>query len=293
MARPSSLQKAKQAILNRFSETLQKIYSETEIADLLRENRQAWKLAQDTKLEDFLSFLERNGLKRYELRSERYNRRIARYCWSETSLYRVALSINRRAYLCHATALSLHDLIDIKKQPIYLNIEQSAKTSTGSSLTQIGIDRAFSGKQRCSNLVYTCNSSSIVIVAGKHTNRLGVTEVISQTSETIQVTDLERTLIDIVVRPAYAGGPSQVLKAYSAARDRVSIEHLIAVLKQLAYIYPYHQSIGFLMERAGYAKAHLAQLRAIGLNHDFYLAHRLQQPVYSKDWRLFYPSDIG
>jgi len=56
------------------------------------------------------------------------------------------------------------------------------------------------------------------MIAGKNTNRLGVEEIAGPASETIPVTNLERTLIDIVVRPAYAGGTSQLLKAYRTAK---------------------------------------------------------------------------
>ena len=76
-----------------------------------------------------------------------------------------------------------------------------------------------------------------------------------------------------------------MLKAYRAARDRISVDRLVAILKQLAYVYPYHQPIGFLMQRAGYPEPGIDQLRALGLNHDFYLAHGLQQPEYSKELR--------
>jgi hypothetical protein len=130
------------------------------------------------------------------------------------------------------------------------------------------------------------------MIAGTNTNRLGVEEIIGPASETIWVTNLERTLIDIVVRPAYAGGPSQVLKAYRAAKDRISVDRLIDTLKGLDYVYPYHQPIGFLMQEAGYPKHGVNQLRALGLGHDFYLAHGMQQPEYSQDWRLFYPKDL-
>jgi predicted transcriptional regulator of viral defense system len=111
-------------------------------------------------------------------------------------------------------------------------------------------------------------------------------------SERLQITDLERTLIDIVVRPAYAGGPSQVLEAYRAAKNRMSIDRLLAILAKLDYVYPYHQSIGFLMQRAGYSEKSCGKLRALGLNHDFYLAHAMQQTEYSKDWRLSYPRNL-
>jgi hypothetical protein len=260
MARPSRLNSAKQDILTRFSEASQKVYSETEI--------------------------------KHQFRSEHYNLKITRYSWGKASLYELALSIKQRAYLSHATAVTLHGLAKLSPKTIYLNVEQSAKPSGNGSLAQSGIDRAFAGKQRQSKLIYTYNTSSITMIAGKNTKRLGVEKIVGPASETIWVTNLERTLIDIVVRPAYAGGASQVLKAYRAAKDRISIDRLIITLKGLDYIYPYHQPIGFLMQKAGYPTQGIDQLRALGLNHDFYLAHGLQQPKYSKDWRLFYPQDL-
>jgi predicted transcriptional regulator of viral defense system len=183
----------------------------------------------------------------------------------------------------------LHGLAKLSPKTIYLNTEQSAKPSSEGSLTQDAIKRAFSGKQRQSQLIYNCNGASVIMVSGKNTNRLGVEEITGPASELLQVTNLERTLVDIVVRPAYAGGISQVLKAYRAAKDRVSVDQLLAILKKLDYVYPYHQPIGFLMQKTGYPEEGYAKLGALGLNHDFYLTHGMQQPEYSTTWRLFYP----
>jgi hypothetical protein len=72
----------------------------------------------------------------------------------------------------------------------------------------------------------------------------------------------------------------------------MSIDQLIATLSKLDYVYPYHQAIGFLMQKAGYPERSYSKLRDLGLNHDFYLAHALQQPEYSEEWRLFYPTDL-
>ena len=38
----------------------------------------------------------------------------------------------------------------------------------------------------------------------------------------VRVTDLERTLIDIAVRPEYAGGVYEVLNVYRLAKGKVS-----------------------------------------------------------------------
>jgi len=204
----------------------------------------------------------------------------------------LALSIRSRAYLSHGTAVNLHGLAKLDKKTIYLNSEQSPKPPSEGGLTQEGIDRAFSGRQRASNLIYTSGGVSIVMINGKNTDRLGVEEFDDPASGIVPVTNLERTLIDIVVRPAYAGGESQLLKAYRAAKDRVSVDRLLATLKQLGYLYPYHQPIGFLMERAGYDERSLAKLRALGLHYNFYLAHDMEQSAHSKEWRLYYPKGL-
>jgi predicted transcriptional regulator of viral defense system len=71
------------------------------------------------------------------------------------------------------------------------------------------------------------------MVAGRNTNNFGVEERAGPNSESLQVTNLERTLIDIVVRPAYAGGPSHILNSYRVAKDRIPVDGLLAILNKL------------------------------------------------------------
>ena len=106
------------------------------------------------------------------------------------------------------------------------------------------------------------------------------------------MTSIERTLIDVAVRPAYAGGIENVLEAYRRAQGLVSVDKVIATLQRLDHVYPYHQAIGFYMERAGYPHGYLAQLKALGLDLDFYLAHGIHRTNYNKDWRLHHPSGL-
>jgi predicted transcriptional regulator of viral defense system len=117
-----------------------------------------------------------------------------------------------------------------------------------------------------------------------------VSTLITDAGEALEVTKLERTLIDIAVRPVYAGGVFQVLEAYKSAEEKVSTNTLVATLKKLDYVYPYHQTIGFYMERAGYPESKWSRLLKLGTLFDFYLSHALPKDrEYDPKWRLFYP----
>src|SRR5690606_7606937 len=113
------------------------------------------------------------------------------------------------------------------------------------------IDRAFKGKCRVTSNVIEFRGLTVHKINGQNTERLGVIKVTMHDGADIFVTDIERTLIDIVVRPIYSGGIGEVARAYREAAARVSGNRLATYLKSLNYTYPYHQAIGYYMEKAG------------------------------------------
>ena len=145
----------------------------------------------------------------------------------------MALSVRPRSYLSHGTAISLHSLTDQVPKTIYVNQEQSPKPLPSGELTQSAIDRAFSNQQRRSGYVLEYEQWRIVLLSGKNTGNLGVVKIVGPLHEQLDVTSVERTLIDIAVRPIYAGGVFQVLEAYRSARDRVSVNTLVAISRLL------------------------------------------------------------
>jgi hypothetical protein len=61
------------------------------------------------------------------------------------------------------------------------------------------------------------------------------------------------------------------------------------MLARLAYRYPYHQAIGLHLEKAGNHKpAQVNLLRHLDRHLDFYLTHEMDEPRYSKEWRVYY-----
>jgi DNA-binding transcriptional regulator/RsmH inhibitor MraZ len=67
------------------------------------------------------------------------------------------------------------------------------------------------------------------------------------------------------------------------------VNRLSAMLKKLAYIYPYHQVVGFYLERAEYNPSQIDLLRKEPMNFDFYLTHKMSETDFDKNWRLFIP----
>jgi hypothetical protein len=293
MAQPSRLTIAKHDIFSYFEANPQKVFTEADLAQILREQRGFWRLAMKTNALQFIEFLmNQKRIHRVMFRSKAYSQKMVRYSWGDASIYQLALSLRKSSYLSHGTAVFLHGLTDLIPKTLFLNAEQTPKPAPTGELTQHSLDLAFSRKQRQSNLSYAHNEWAVTVINGKNTGRLGVEELLGPSSEKLAVTNLERTLIDIVVRPAYAGGIFQVLEAYRSAKENLSTNRLMSTLKKLDYVYPYHQAIGFLMERAGYERDRYELLRKPGFHFDFHLTHGIQNESYDRNWRLFHPKGL-
>jgi hypothetical protein len=160
----------------------------------------------DLSVQQVTKFLLKDGiLRRAEFEAKEYPP-IVRYLRGKPSAHELALSLRRNSFLCHKTALTLHGL-EPAVTTMYVNKEQGPKAAT-TGITQEGINRAFENKQRHTNYVFQYGGSEFVLISGKNADRAGVFRIAGPDGALLDVTDLERTLVDIAVRPAYAGGPN-------------------------------------------------------------------------------------
>lgn len=259
---------------------------------LFTSHREEWGVPKNVGFQYFLDYLLRNTqLKRVELSFP--HRPEVRYAWAQVSMFEMPLTLHPESYLSHYTAMYLHDLTLQVPKVIYVNREQTPKPRASNELEQDRIDAAFQRPARMSRNRARHGKHTICMINGMQTGRLGVIDIPGPDGETLRVTNVERTLIDIAVRPAYSGGVFEVLAAYRAARDKVSINRLVAFLKRLDFVYPYHQAIGFYLDKAGvYREGQLNLLRNLGIKYNFYLAHKIGEKAYSKEWQLFYPKGL-
>lgn len=288
---PTRIQIAKPDIVKHFDDQERHVYMRKEIASILATERQRWRLSQATGVEEFVEFLtKKSHLRKIVLKATEYDKEQVRYAWKSATPYEVAISLRSGAYLTHGTAVFLHALTGQIPKMVFVNIEQSPKPEPAGNLSNESLKRAFSSPQRFTRLIYQYESYQIAVLSGKNTQRLEVGAILGPAGESLEATKLERTLIDITVRPAYAGGVHKVLEAYRAARERVSVNTLLATLKKLNYVYPYHQAIGFYMEKADYDAARLTLIEKVPREYDFFLANGLKDPKFDAKWRLFYPN---
>lgn len=280
---------AKLDIVKFFDNYHTKVFKRSQVDEILAQQREFWRLSPSTTGNEIIAFLI-DETKLEEVKFEFPSRTEIRYTWGDISTYELALSLKSDSYFTHFTAMFLHELTEQIPRTIYLNHEQVPKHYRERELEQSSIDMAFQRPVRVSNNIATYKDQKICVLNGMYTGKLGVIQIVGPRGEQIQVTDVERTLIDATVRPVYSGGVFEVLNAYRLAKEKVSVNKLAAMLKKLNYTYPYHQAVGFYLERAGvYKNSLIALLRKFERKYDFYLTHQIKEKNYSKAWRLYYP----
>jgi predicted transcriptional regulator of viral defense system len=122
---------------------------------------------------------------------------------------------------------------------------------------------------------------TVHLCSGRNTWNLGKTNIEWNVQNearviTLPSTTLERTLIDIAVRPSNVGGVANVLKMYRATDGSANIAIMAELLEAIGFIYPYRQAIGFLLDRTGlYPDKMLKCLENPPFEFDFYLGHAM------------------
>ena len=265
------------------------IFAKRVFEKIFVQSRTGWGLDRKTGFADFADFLfAHSKLSKYVLNFPGHP--VTVFAWGKDfSAFEIALALGRGAYLSHFTAAYIHRLTEQVPKTIYVTVPQPAKRNSSLKLTQEDIHAAFSRPTRPTRQFALMGKFRVARLTGMDTKGAGVVAAASPDGGQTRITSMERTLVDIVVRPNYCGGIQQVLNVFSFAKGRVSTRRIADLLKKLQYLYPYHQAVGFYMERAGYPDKEVGTMRRMGVDRDFYLAHDMRDKDYCPKWRLFFP----
>jgi len=276
------------------AENVESLFSQRQLESIFREQRSSWNLSKAMLAREFIEKLVEHELLTSTSFALPTGSRTF-YYRGAINPYQIALSLVPHSYLSHQSALYIHGLLATASQRVFVNQEQSAKTTSATkALTQAAVNTAFAKPQRQPQNSTIYKRHELIFLNGQATGQLGVVELTHPALGEVKVTSLERTLLDITVRPTYAGGVANVLRAYQAAAPLVSVKELEELLKKLNYRYPYHQAVGFYLERAGnYKPNDLKRFEQLEKVLDFYLAHDMDEMDYISKWRIFYPSVLN
>ena len=294
MKKQGSTEEAMKAIQLNLDNRRRAIFTKNDLKEIVIQNLPDVGLNQRTLIQgQILKYLwEKEKLK--EVKFEFPSRKETRYLFGDITNLELAQSLKPNAYLAHRAAMFIHGLCDEYPAMIYINVEQSQNHKRNTNtLTQSTIDQAFKNKARVSNEIAEANNMKVCITHGQKTDQLGVEARKGPSGELLRVTDIERTLIDITVRPVYAGGPREVIRAYGKAAEIVSIDKLNKMLIEMNFVYPYYQSVGFYLQASkAFSNKDIKTFENIDKKFDFYLDYRMKKPAYSQRWKIYYPESL-
>lgn len=270
----------------------------SELAAVFAQNKAFWRLAKNTTFRDFSSFLaDKSHLRRIAIHAPQQV--ISGYTWRDVPFWETLLGLVKDSYYSHYTAVRIHGLTEQVPKTVYLSQEkhrgESSRRDEFEPYPQEAIDAAFQRSPRVSSNQVELREDGVRLMILETTYHEGIgvssgdVNFGGERPVRLRYTNLERTMIDIVVRPFYAGGVFEVAKAFENAKELLSVNAMRAMLKQLHFGYPYHQAIGYYLERAGYRSSQVELFRREPMERDFYLTHAMGKTAYSSRWRLHVP----
>jgi predicted transcriptional regulator of viral defense system len=288
--RIESFEAAKEKIKAQFDKDDLIAYTSFDLKKIFNTYRVDWSIAGYRTADHFMKYLtEIFYLKLIKLQHQSTGSIKKIYTKQNATSHHIALTIKKDGYLSNYTAMQIHQLTLQIPKSIYLSYSKSKDADDIHLLIleQGNIDNAFSKSQRTTSDIYKSEIDNLryfFIQKSYVENKIGIV-----THNHVSYTDIERTLIDIAIRPAYSGGVFEVLHAFEMAKGIVNIRKLNNYLLELNYQYPYHQVIGFYLAKAGYENRELKIFKKYISSYKFYLTYNMSIKEYDEEWKIYYP----
>lgn len=207
------------------------------------------------------------------------------------------LDLSKGYYLSHLGAIWA--LATTAKLPhaLYITREMPGKSGIRSSfINDENIAKAFTQPARTSNNYITYLGQIIYLLEKKDLKKTDVCQTqkkINGKQYILSHTSLERTFIDCVTAPHYSGGAKGLIANFS--NSQLNIKALISTYERLDFLYPYWQSIGFLLDLFGKDEDSQAWFEYFkkASQKKLFLHHEAKKSwVFNEKWQIFYPPSL-
>lgn len=213
------------------------------------------------------------------------------------SPYEIARGMFPKGYFCNLSAVYYQSLTNQVPKTVYVCTESNAKKKrTNDELNDSKLRQAFLKPSRHTKFRFEFREFDIVVTEKMAGTGSGV--VSSETAagllpSSARIAGVERALIDAVVCPQYNGGVSSIPDYFKHAHGKIDVRKLIGIYRELDFIYPYFQAIGFFMERTGMPELANAVRAEFTPQNKFYIDHSAKASwKYDDRWMIYYPGGI-
>jgi hypothetical protein len=203
-----------------------------------------------------------------------------------------------RHYLSYFSALYFNNLVEQKPTHHFISHEILSKGNVANSglLNDFNVRQAFLKPARATSSFFEFKNDKFFLIEKKNLEGIGVeTKRFKFEVKTYEfkITSLERTFLDCIISPQYSGGLSTVISVF--IKKELNLNHLIEIYKRINPIYPYWQTVGFLLQKFGQLESEKLWIKEFKefKKIPFYLDHEAKPSwIFSKDWQIHYPSGV-
>lgn len=200
-------------------------------------------------------------------------------------------SIYIKGFFSMTTALYIQDLSNYRPELIFHSQELTPKdidtnnaNYQNKDIDQHSIDFSFQNKDyRYTKNIGQYEDYHIISLSPKYTNNVGVVQC-----GDYKVSSIERALIEMVVNVHYFKNFNNLIEIFKPIKEHISIQKIIDILKVFNYIYPYYNSIGFLLEKIGFDKYELEPIKSHVDKLNFYTERIKESYNYNEYWKVYY-----
>lgn len=248
----------------------------------------------------FIHALLAEGVVRKQILKARNGKTISLYSshpLEEFGPYELAWAMYPRGYFCNLTAIFHHGLTDQVPNSVYVCHEtlQVQHANPAGTPSESMVRSAFIQPHRHTNHVFDFRGPELVVLSRALNSDHGVVATRNQSPCPVgsRVAGLERALIDSVVAPQYNGGITSLPAYFTAARDKLQIDKLLEIYRKLKFVYPYAQSIGFLLELSGMSEQADRIRKVYPPRQRFFLDHNAKSSwIYNERWMIYSPKEF-